>query len=205
MNTNTKSEALFELFCNHHGILWKKIPVKETKTPDYLIKLNDQDYYFEVKELNDDKNFQSPQGGVNSRIVGDHIRKMIEKSQKQIQVGARANAPSILLIYNNLDPRFQEFGTGQLDFITAMYGECTVEFKNRQIEKSYYGKNSKFQPDCNTSFSALGHLRDLNTIPTIQLYENHYARNPLKFEMLPPCFEIVYQYDRESDSKPNVR
>lgn len=192
MNTNTESEDLFELFCDYHKILWEKIPPNKTKTPDYLIKLNDQILYFEIKQLEKDDD-------VSKRVVGKHIRNRIRKSQKQIQANAGKGFPSILLIYNDLDPVFQDFGTGQLDFITAMYGEPTVELKNGRIEKSYYGLNAKFDPDCNTSFSALGHLhlRGFATVPIIQLYENHYAKNPLKFEMLPSCFEIVYQYNIE--------
>lgn len=204
MNTNTKSEDLFELFCNHHNILWEKIATKKTKTPDYLITFNSQIHYFEIKQLDEDENFKSTQG-VSSRIVGDHVRKRIEKSQKQIQVGARNNSPSILIIFNNLDPTFQEFGTGQIDFITAMYGEPTVKLEKGQIADSYFGLDAKFGPKCNTSFSAIGHLLETKTVPIIKIYANHFARNALNFEELPPCFEITYQCHTEFCNKPNVR
>src|SRR5450755_4640545 len=57
---------------------------------------------------------------------GDHVRRIIDRSKKQIQYGAAQGIPSILLIYNSLDPVFQNFGTEDHDFTAAMYGEYTI-------------------------------------------------------------------------------
>ncbi|MBK9595004.1 MAG: hypothetical protein IPO57_06475 [Rhodocyclales bacterium] len=130
-------------------------------------------------------------GGVSSRTVGAHIRQKILDSRKQVQVGAKLGAPSILLVYNNLDP-MQLFGTEQHDFIAAMYGEMTVELKDSRIVDSYHGRNSLLRDDHNTSFSAVGHLRHSATGPIVRLYENAFARNSLNIVSLPPCFEVVY-------------
>jgi hypothetical protein len=62
----------------------------------------------------------------SSRTLGDHIRRRIESSKKQIQFGAKQGIPSILLIYNNIDPVFQDFGTEPMDFTAAMYGAYTI-------------------------------------------------------------------------------
>ena len=56
----------------------------------------------------------------HSRILGDHVRRRIESSKKQIQFGAKPGIPSVLLIYNNIDPVFQAFGTEPMDFTAAM-------------------------------------------------------------------------------------
>ena len=68
----------------------------------------------------------------------------------------------ILLIYNNLDPVFQMFGTEEMDFTTAMYGELTIllDKNTRQSSEMFNGKNQSLQPRKNTSFSAVGRLCD---------------------------------------------
>jgi hypothetical protein len=62
----------------------------------------------------------------HSRILGDHVRRRIESSKKQIQFGAKQGIPSVLLIYNNIDPVWQAFGTEPMDFTPAMYGAYTI-------------------------------------------------------------------------------
>jgi hypothetical protein len=43
----------------------------------------------------------------------------------KVQYGAKQGIPSVLLVYNNLDP-LHLFGTEDHDFIAAMYGEYTL-------------------------------------------------------------------------------
>lgn len=188
MTSKPEAEALFESFCDSYAVSWKRVPVEKTRTPDYIVLLNGQNIYFEVKQIDEDDNFKMS-GGV--RTVGSHIRQKILDSRKQVQVGARLGAPSILLVYNNLDS-MQLFGTEQHDFIAAMYGEMTVRLNDSRIVDSYHGRNSLLRDDHNTSFSAVGHLRRSATGPIVRLYENAFARNKLQVVTLPPCFEVVY-------------
>lgn len=183
-------EVLFESFCCAHGIAWEKIPTGTAKTPDYLATLNGQSVCFEIKQIDEDEEFKTSQGGC-SRTIGDHVRQKIAEARKQIQVGSKMGLPSVLLIYNNLDP-FQLFGTEQHDFIAAMYGELTVVLKDSRIVESYQGRNSFLRENHNSSFSAVGHLRNSSTGPTVRLYENSFARNLLPVELLPPCFEYIH-------------
>ena len=96
---------------------------------------------FEVKELAQDDNFgvvkdpSTPFIKSHSRTIGDHIRRRIHDSKKQVQYGARQGVPSILLIYNNIDPVFQMFATEDMDFTAAMYGEYTVLLSRDTKEK----------------------------------------------------------------------
>ena len=53
--------------------------------------------------------------------MGDHIRSKIAEARRQVQYGAKQGIPSVLLVYNNLDP-IHLFGTEDQDFISAMYG-----------------------------------------------------------------------------------
>lgn len=188
MRPAPKAEALFESFCDSHVVSWERVPVEKTRTPDYIVLLNGQSIYFEVKQIDEDDNFKVSGG---DRTVGSHIRQKILDSRKQVQAGTRLGAPSILLVYNNLDP-MQLFGTEQHDFIAAMYGDMTVELKDSRIVDSYHGRNSLLRDNHNTSFSAVGHLRHSATGPTVRLYENVFARNSLNVVSFPPCFEVVY-------------
>lgn len=190
MNVKPKAEALFESFCDGHELLWEKITPGENRRPDYLLSMNGQSVYCEIKQIDKDSNFQK-NDGVSSRTVGSHIRQKISDAKKQIQLGAKIGAPSILLVYNNLDP-MQFFGTEQHDFIAAMYGELTVVVKDTRIVDSYQGRNSSLRSNHNTSFSAIGHIRQAATGPIIRLYGNVFACNPLNVELLPQCFEFVH-------------
>ena len=190
MTSKTEAEALFESFCNNHGVPWERVPAAETKTPDYVVSLNSQILYFELKQIDEDENFRNAEG-LCTRTVGSHIRQKIADSRKQVQVGAKMGAPSVLLVYNNLDP-MQMFGTEQHDFIVAMYGDLTAVLKDSRIVELFYGRNSLLRENHNSSFSAVGHLLDSTLGPTVRLYENAFAQNPLPVASLPSCFEVIH-------------
>lgn len=191
MTVKTEAEVIFEFFCNRHVLDWKKIPEKDSPTPDYVINCDGQVIYFELKQIDSDEKFDKSGKSVSSRTVGSHVRKKIGESKKQVQTGAKEGAPSVLLIYNNLDS-LQLFGTEQHDFIAAMYGEMTVRIgiKDNKILDSFHGRNSLLREAQNTSFSAVGHLRRTIDGASVLLYENIYALNPLNLELLPACLEF---------------
>ena len=177
MNKKTESEWLFEQFCTHHNIAFRPIPTCDQSTPDYSLTFGAKEIFVEVKQIDADTNFRNPaRGGVSTRTVGDHIRQKINDSRKQIKVGATAGVPSVLLVYNNLDP-LQMFGTDSQDFIAAIHGERTVVMKRGEVVDRYHGRNASFRPEFNTSFSAVGHLRTRGEQICIDLYENPYAVN----------------------------
>ena len=128
----TKSEGLFEGFLATNNLPFEKIEVDTTPRPDYRVSVSGGEIIFELKELVEDENFgvikdpKFPHIKSSSRTVGDHIRRRIESSKKQIQFGARQGIPSILLVYNNIDPVFQDFGTEPMDSTAAMYGAYTI-------------------------------------------------------------------------------
>jgi hypothetical protein len=124
----TRSEELFEGFLAANNVRFEKIKEDASPRPDYLVTESNLQLVFEVKELAEDENFgvvtdpSMPHIKSHSRTIGDHVRRRIEGSNKQIQYGAKQGISSILLIYNNLDPVFQMFGTEDMDFTAAMYG-----------------------------------------------------------------------------------
>jgi hypothetical protein len=197
----TKSEEIFETFLTLNNLPFQKIDEVNDKSsyrPDYLVYIGGSKMMVEVKELAEDKNFgvvkdpSMPNILAHSRIVGDHVRDRINRSKKQIQYGANQGIPSILLIYNNIDPVFQMFGTENHDFIAAMYGENTVLIDRRSKERTdwFQGRNNELQVAKNTSFSAVGRLSDCGGSVTVTLFENIYSKVGVPYDQLPACFDV---------------
>jgi hypothetical protein len=190
---------LFEGFLSDNDLTFEKIEEEEnTRTPDYCVSVGGSEIIFELKELAEDENFgvvkdaTYPHIKSSSRTVGDHIRRRIESSKKQIQFGAKQGIPSILLIYNNIDPAFQDFGTEAMDFTAAMYGAYTILINRENGTASDWlnGKDQMLQECKNTSFGAVGHLRDRDGKTTVTLYENVFAKVKVPYSQLPACFEV---------------
>lgn len=194
----TKSEDLFEGFLASNNLPFEKIKEEDTPRPDYRVSVGGRVIIFEIKELAEDGNFgvvkdpAYPHIKSSSRTVGDHIRRRITSSKKQIQFGADQGVPSILLIYNNIDPVFQDFGTEPMDFTAAMYGAYTilVNRETRTASDWFNGKDQMLREGQNTSFSAVGHLCDRGGTTTVTLYENVFAKVKVPYSQLPACFDV---------------
>jgi hypothetical protein len=193
----TKSESLFEEFLAVNNLLFEKIKEDTTPRPDYRVFVG-VEIIFELKELAEDGNYDVikdpayPHIKSASRTMGDHVRRRIEGSKKQIQFGARQGIPSVLLIYNKLDRVFQDFGTEPMDFTTAMYGAYTIllNIETRTASDLFNGKDQMLQESKNTSFSAVGHLCDRGGKTTVTLYENVFAKVKIPYSELPACFDV---------------
>jgi hypothetical protein len=194
----TKSERLFEGFLSTHNLRFERICEDATPRPDYRVLIGDSQIIFELKELSEDEKFAVvkdpafPHIKSSSRTMGDHVRRRIESSKKQIQYGAKEGVPSVLLIYNNIDPVFQDFGTESMDFIAAMYGAYTivVDAESRTATDWFNGKDRMLQESKNTSFSAVGHLADRADRTTVALYENVFAKAKVPYDQMPACFDV---------------
>jgi hypothetical protein len=198
VSLKTKSEESFESFLSANALFFEKIKEDTTPRPDYLVSVGDTKIIFELKELAEDEHFgvvkdpAYPYIKSHSRTLGDHVRSRIESSRKQIQYGAKQGIPSVLLVYNNIDPVFQVFGTESMDFTAAMYGAYTI-LLNRETKAAsdwFNGKDQMLQPQKNTSFSAVGHLCDRGGSTTVTLFENVFAKVKLPSNQLPPCFDV---------------
>jgi hypothetical protein len=193
----TKSEELFEKFLTDNNVTFEKIKEDTTPRPDYLVSVGSAQVIFELKELAEDEKFdvvkdpKYPHITSSSRTVGDHVRRRIESSKRQIQFGAKQGIPSALLIHNNIDP-IQMFGTESMDFIAAMYGAYTILLNKQTMAASemFNGKDRMLQPQKNTSFSAVGHLCDRGGTITVTLFENVCAKVSIPRDQLPPCFDV---------------
>lgn len=195
----TSGELAFEAFCEIHGIRFKRVEEGESPTPDYEAQLNDIVAYVEIKDIVADENFVTP---VRTRTVGSHVRAKIGEAKVQLQAAAKTGVPTLLLIYNALDP-LQIFGTEEHDFVHAMYGELTVSVSltTNQVSESFFGRNKSFADNKNTSFSAVGCIRSIYGKMVVVIYENAFARNPLDFASMPDCIEVKrVQIEDDSDA-----
>ena len=187
MSAKTPGELVFEAFCEAHQIPCKKIEEGTNSTPDYEAVLNGIVTYVEVKDIEEDENYR---GGAASRTVGSHVRAKIGEAKSRLQPDARAGTPTLLLIYNALDP-YQLFGTEQHDFLAAMYGEFTVSIDrtSKKIVDSFQGRNRSLAADKNTSFSAVGGIYTASGGISVVIYENVFAKIPIDFSLLPKCID----------------
>jgi hypothetical protein len=200
VSLKTKSEELFESFLTANALPFEKIKEDTTPRPDYLVWVADTKIIFELKELAEDEHFgvvkdpAYPHIKSHSHTLGDHVRRRIESSRKQIQYGAKQRIPSVLLIYNNIDPVFQMFGTEPMDFTAAMYGAYTILLNRgtRATSDWFNGKDQMLQPQKNTSFSAVGHLCDRGGTTSVTLFENVFAKENLPNNQLPSCFDVPH-------------
>ena len=96
------------------------------------------------------------------------------------------------MIYNNIDPVFQDFGTEPMDFTAAMYGAYTilVNRETRTVSDWFNGKDQMLREGQNTSFSAVGHLCDRGGTTTVTLYENVSAKVKVPYSQLSACFDL---------------
>lgn len=188
--SRTESEELFEDFCRQHKLDWQRISEGAAKTPDYSIKFGPVSVAVEIKQIETKQGFDPR--GVSSRLVGWHVRNQINEARAQLQVAAHAGVPTVLLIYNAIDPR-QLFGTEQHDFISAMYGELTIRIDRSTLEagKPFHGRNARLRKDCNTSFSGVGHLQRTSTGASVTVYKNAFAAHPLPCGAAPSCIQVI--------------
>ena len=187
----TTSELQFEKFLAENRLPFERVKEQKTPRPDYLLQIGDTKILFEVKEISQDENFTTEPLKVYSRTMGDHIRSKISEARRQVQYGAKQGIPSVLLVYNNLDP-IHLFGTEDQDFISAMYGAYTVAIdpKTMKTVDYFHGRNKSFGEAKNTSFSAVGRLYPICGRLEVTLFENVFAKAKLPFAAIPPCFEV---------------
>jgi len=55
----------------------------------------------------------------------------------------------------------------------------------------FHGQNKSLQANKNTSFSAVGRLKEEQGSISVTLFENIHAKVPIDYKMLPACFEVI--------------
>lgn len=189
MKASTQGERAFIEFCTAHGIPFERVRTGRSATSDFRLLHGETATYFEVKDIEDDIDFDRPFG---QRTVGEHLRKKIKKASSQMRAAADAGHRSVLLVFNALDP-LQIFGTEPTDFAAAMDGEFTVDVSPAgSISEAYHGRNRMFREDSKIAFSGLGHIYRGQVGCSVTIYANRHARHPLEVGGLPAPFQVYF-------------
>lgn len=187
MTKRTVGESTFEEFCLSCSVPFERVKEGSQPTPDYKVSLSGISVFVEIKQIDEDENFGAV---VKSRTVGSHVRAKINEARDQMKAACAEGAPTVLLIYNHLDP-LQLFGTAPHDFVSAMYGEYTVVLTQGRITDSFQGRNRSFRKGKNESFSAVGAMYRTQGGIRVEIYENVFARNPLDYSRLPASIHAI--------------
>lgn len=188
---STRSEELFETFLIANNLTYRRLAEDAERRADFEVDIGDTTVVFEVKQI--ERGEQWVEGTIG-RTVGKKIRELIGRAKRQLQGPAQDGKPTVLLVFNAGDPA-QLFETEPHDFDMAMHGDWVVDVdvESGKIVGSGRGLGKALQDCKNTSISALGHLLDngIARAPTVTLFLNPFARNPLDVLALPPCFKTL--------------
>ena len=190
----TKSEQLFEDYCDHVTIPWTHIEVGASKTPDYSLSVDGQVVIAEVKEVTRNPEEQASDRQIKETRIGKgmrgkpgaRVRKKITDSLQQIKGLTKGNRPGILVLAAADSQSFLHLDSHNV--MTAMYGSDVVEVavpKDSTISPyaigTRFGPNQKMTDDMNTSISAIAVLTQcLSGSLKLVVYRNHYAAVPIE-------------------------
>jgi hypothetical protein len=188
----TASECAFESYCKERGIVCRRVPAREMRTPDYEITIDSKEIKVEIKELDPtQEDLESERllkergyGTVLSRTPGERVRRSICAARGQLKQCSLDGSATLLVLYDR--------GRG-FDYIdpnhiwAAMYGHLQLHLAVPPITKgspyvlgSSAGPDRLMAGDRNTSFSAIGALFYPAPDQTgMIIYHNQFARVPL--------------------------
>ncbi len=192
----TKSERLFEDFCNQKSICCTAINQQSSRTPDYWISIPPLWIVVEVKEFRpnkedkiNDQKLQSSADGKPSFTVthvnrlGSRAQNKITKSAKQISNLSNGKHPGLLVLYN---PIISVNPINPYELKVAMFGLETIDIScSKSMNGAYkilgrkFGTKKKFTKNSNTSISAVAVLTENSGSLDLVVYHNPYAAIPI--------------------------
>ena len=189
----TVGEAAFERFCDRApGYECRRVKPGPGKTPDYIVRIGDQKIIAEVKEVGRE---------INEGKVGDAVRRMIHKANRQLKALTEERYPGICVLYDPFS-LFQDSGPmGSVHIRAAMYGYHTLGLSNPmnpaeppQVVGEWAGRERTTTPTKHTTTSAVCVLR-LDS--QLLVYHNRFAAIPI--DPLVMAFEGVFQFRISED------
>jgi len=186
----TKSEHLFEQFCDEHGL--KCVPIQRAshRTPDYDVHFGEHQVVVEVKQIDpapDEaeklaKFWSGEARGITfGGEAGKRVRQEITDARKQLR-RAKGKHPALLVLYNNAEPISY---SDPMFILLAMYGELTLPVivppaGGRPVAGELrFGGNRRVTTTDNTTLSAVCVLvHDMNDQLILTFYHNYFAAKP---------------------------
>lgn len=187
----TISEELFEQFCRTASIPYSRVAEEAAlRRPDYEIALSGHRVVVEVKQFDPNDREAAALRGWREReaialrtIVGDRIRKAIQRAAPQLRALSQGKRPALLVVWDNTMAEH----TDPHSVATAMQGRDVIDVLVPQDPKippvfldTRSGPGKKMTANDNTTISAIGVLlEDKNAIPHLRVYHNRHAANPI--------------------------
>jgi len=187
-SAKTKSEQIFEDFCNENGIHYEKIATGDMdgkKTPDYNLCVDGKLIIVEIKQIDANKEdaelIEKSKKGVVAfwSKAPNRVRNKINKARKQIDID-KDSIPYILVLYDNTG--FSQINSHAI--LKAMYGDDIIEIYSTGEERNVFGGGKKFTEKSNTTFSAIAILKKDELKAKLSIFHNKYAKNPLPSDFL---------------------
>jgi len=194
MSIITKSEILFEKFCEELEISVERISTGDKQTPDHFIFPDNNKIVVEIKQIDpnpDELKIQKTKKGVYRITPGQRVRKKISAANPQLKALSQGEYPSILVVFDNVAHILH---TDRDEIKVAMYGlqQITLALPNTSlsepyIKKSALGPRKRFTENHNTSTSAVAVLYEdyanANAL-NLDVYHNSYAAVKLRPDAL---------------------
>jgi hypothetical protein len=209
----TKSQILFEKFCQMNGIDYKEIPVSPSKTADYEIKVKSQTMICEVKELtpnDEDKRLRKKLDEKGSTgIYESKIRKrlfgVIQEAAEQLKPYKNCNFPLIVAVYDNivLGGHRVHLPIRDREFDEAMYGISTGRYlmssKGIHFDGFFHGGERRMTATEKKYISAVFLLKDQGGQVSVNIYHNYFAS--VKIDMNVFDFSNIRQFYHKNEPR----
>jgi len=185
----TKSEILFERFCQENGMACEKIAVSLSKTADYEIKVKSKTMICEVKELTpnaEDKRLRKEldekgSTGIHERKISGRLSKKIMKAAEKLKQYKNRNVPLIVAFYDNIlfnGGRVQKT-IDRRDIDQAMYGIDTgyylMSARGIRFNGFRHGQNKRMTTTEKNYVSAVFVLKESDDGIKLEIYHNYFA------------------------------
>lgn len=178
----TKSESLFEHYCETNGVPCRRVPESTVCSPDYMIQLGDAVVVCEIKQLDMGHSerqawSQLREKGHGAFFVPHRLRQKLKNVSRQVKSASTVGTPTILVVFDNT-----MFG-GLLSHdhvIQAMYGRVRYPIRTTSngeptLGAPFLGGNRAFTPTQNTAVSALAVLEEVSGALRLRVYHNLHA------------------------------
>ena len=198
----TKSERLFEAFCQAHSVVYRRVQETDEPRPDYELEVKGQLLLAEIKQFDPNKEEQT---AIERRARGEQValggtpgerlRRAIRSANTQFkQLLTSRSDPTLLVVYNNTPCSLH---TRPYAVMTAMQGLDVVEVEvpsnlseSPRFGNTRSGPKRAMRVDANTSISAVGILCEIDRNEfQLVVYHNRYAVTPLEPYLM--CFPGV--------------
>jgi hypothetical protein len=188
----TRSEELFEEFCERQRLTYQRLPTARNKSPDYRVECSGVAVVVEVKQLDESDEDRTHYESALAETAfaffdatDGRVAEKLKSAADQLRPHSKSGHPTIVCI---CDMRRLAMLTPE-NIKVAMYGEEKVVIDRRHkdydvVSPVHPGGNRQCTPKSNTSISAVGLLSYSVQELRLTIFHNRFARVPLPLACL---------------------